>query len=540
MRTAPTAERAGDRDDEDDGAGEEPASTDGSPAPPGRLGVKLPSWVGDAALVGIVVVGVVFRFVVRSNLWLDEALSVNIASLGLGDLLEALRHDGHPPLYYMLLHYWMQVAGEGDAAVRVLSGIFAVASLPLVWVGGRRLAGTTGARWTLVLVALSPYWIRYATEARMYSLVMFLVLAGYLLLGDTLRRPTPLRLLGLAVLSGMLLLSHYWAFWLLGGIGLVLLWRWWRRPAERGTTTKVLVSIGAGGVLFLPWVPSFLYQAQHTGTPWANPMRPLALVHATLADLGGGARLNESFIYGMGIVILGLLGLFVARSKGAELILDLRTVPAVRSELTVVALTAGIGCVMAYVASATYQSRYAAVFVPLVYLAAGVGLARLPAVGRVAAGGFLAALSLVGIGWNLYYHRTQSAPVASEVAARSEAGDVVVYCPDQLGPAFSRAMPDGLVERTYPSLDSPERVDWVDYADRNAAADPQAVAEEVRELAQGSDIFVVWMGEYETLSDQCEALVHQLGVDRSVETLVSQDAARHYEPANLVLVGDGA
>ncbi|MEY4916125.1 MAG: hypothetical protein RL616_38, partial [Verrucomicrobiota bacterium] len=40
--------------------------------------------------------------------------SVNIARLPLGELPEALRHDGHPPLYYALLHVWMQVAGSGD------------------------------------------------------------------------------------------------------------------------------------------------------------------------------------------------------------------------------------------------------------------------------------------------------------------------------------------------------------------------------------------------------------------------------------------
>jgi hypothetical protein len=48
-------------------------------------------------VVAIVVVGVVLRFVQRSPLWLDEALSVNIAGLPLGDLFDALRHDGHPP-----------------------------------------------------------------------------------------------------------------------------------------------------------------------------------------------------------------------------------------------------------------------------------------------------------------------------------------------------------------------------------------------------------------------------------------------------------
>ena len=54
-------------------------------------------------------------------LWLDEALSVNIARLPLGDIPGALRHDGAPPLYYVLLHLWMRVFGTGDGAVRALA-----------------------------------------------------------------------------------------------------------------------------------------------------------------------------------------------------------------------------------------------------------------------------------------------------------------------------------------------------------------------------------------------------------------------------------
>jgi uncharacterized membrane protein len=54
-----------------------------------------------------VIAGVVLRFTISSPLWLDEALSVNIASLPIGDIPEALRSDGHPPLYYLVLHGWI-------------------------------------------------------------------------------------------------------------------------------------------------------------------------------------------------------------------------------------------------------------------------------------------------------------------------------------------------------------------------------------------------------------------------------------------------
>lgn len=550
MRTAPTAHRAsgageedaGDPSREPDGSSSSGHAGDNESSLPGSLPVTLPSgrsftlpsWILRLALGGIVLTGIALRFTSRSNLWLDEALSVNIASSdSLGDVFEGLRHDGHPPLYYVLLHYWMQVVGEGDMAIRALSGIFALASLPLAWVAGRRLAGGAGARWALILVALSPYWVRYATEARMYALVMLLVLAGYLLVNDALQRPSPLRLAGVAAVAGLLLLSHYWAFWLLGAAGLLLAWRWWRAPTERPATFKVLASIGAGGLLFLPWLPSFLYQARNTGTPWAGPVRPLAIVHLTLGDLGGGVLLNEAFIYSLMLVILCLLALFVVRSDQLRLTLDLRTAATVRPELAAVAVTVGIGAVMGYLTTSTYQSRYAAVFVPLIFVAAAVGLVRLVGVARLLVGGAVVGLSLLGVGWTLYYQRTQSGPVAQEVAARAEPGDVVVYCPDQLGPAYSREMPDGLVELAYPALDAPERVDWVDYGARNAAADPLAIAEHIQELAGDSSVFVVWRGGYETFGRQCEEMVGRAGQGRLVEQLISVDTGKYYEPANL-------
>src|SRR5688500_9429554 len=140
-------------------------------APPGRT---VPAWMGTISLVGLVAIGILMRFVSTSSLWLDEALSVNISALPVGDLLERLRHDGHPPLYYLLLHYWIELVGDGDTAVRALSGIIGVATLPLAWVAGHRLAGPTAARWALLATAISPYCVRYSTETRMYSLVMLL------------------------------------------------------------------------------------------------------------------------------------------------------------------------------------------------------------------------------------------------------------------------------------------------------------------------------------------------------------------------------
>jgi uncharacterized membrane protein len=214
----------------------------------------------------VAVVAVGLRFATRSPLWLDEALSVNIARLPLGDIPDALRHDGHPPLYYLALHGWMELFGEGDAAVRALSGLFGLGLFPLMWVAGRRLAGRAGA-WAAVLVlALSPYAIRYSTETRMYSLVMLLGLAAWLLAWDALRAPTLLRLAGLALLAAALLWTHYWAMWFLGASAAGLAVHGYRarregRREDLRATVRVFGALVAGGILFLPWAPSLVYQS---------------------------------------------------------------------------------------------------------------------------------------------------------------------------------------------------------------------------------------------------------------------------------------
>ena len=83
----------------------------------------------------------------------------------------------------------MALFGTGDVAVRSLSGLFSVAALPLAWIVGRRRGRlAAGLAHASGVLAMAPFALRYATETRMYSMVMLLVLAGYLLVDDVTRR----------------------------------------------------------------------------------------------------------------------------------------------------------------------------------------------------------------------------------------------------------------------------------------------------------------------------------------------------------------
>src|SRR3954462_5672135 len=79
--------------------------------------------------------------------WIDEGLSVGIADRPLGDVPLALREDGSPPVYYMMLHFWLDVAGSSEVGVRSLSLLFALRAVAAGYWGGKVVWGSGRAGW---------------------------------------------------------------------------------------------------------------------------------------------------------------------------------------------------------------------------------------------------------------------------------------------------------------------------------------------------------------------------------------------------------
>lgn len=510
-----------------------PETTDGW----GHWKIPLYLIVGAALIAGLVM-----RFWTRSPLWLDETLSVNIARLPISKIPEALRHDGHPPLYYVLLHGWMNVFGESDRSVRALSGLWSLAAFPLLWVAARRLGGRRVATYAIVLLAVSPYVVRYGTETRMYAMLMALSLAGWLLVADALRRPTAVRLAAIAVIVGVLLWTHYWSMWLLASGTIALLVGAWRARRSDDTvrlrsTLAVLGALVVGGLLFLPWVPNLLYQGAHTGTPWARPVRPTEMVTFTLADLGGGPQ-AEAVLLGWLIAGLALLGLTGAAVGRFHIELDLRSRPRARPLALLVVGTLAIACVVGYATGATYATRYAAVFVAFVFLLAALGLDQF----RSRPVAVVAVVVLVAFGAyasvrNVVTDRSDARRSAEVIHRRGKPGDLVVYCPDQLGPSTDRALGGGFDEVTYPALKRPQFVDWVDYRARLAKASPEQFARDVVARAGDRRIFYVFNTGYNTHRQSCTDIYNALGKVRSPEVLTAPSGA--FEPAGVTLFSPG-
>jgi 4-amino-4-deoxy-L-arabinose transferase-like glycosyltransferase len=491
-------------------------------APPSSRRVGL-----DAVLVGLVVVaGIVLRFVTTADLWFDEALSVNIAKLPLSELGDALRQDGAPPLYYTLLHFWIEVFGSGDLAVRAFSGLISVASLPLAYLAGKRIGGRAVAWWTVMLFAASPYAIRYATESRMYALVMFLVLWGYLALRRALDSPTLGRLTVVAIVTTLLVYTQYWCFYVLAVVGVGLLVAWWRgSAATKRAAPRIIAAMALGGLTLIPWLSTLTYQLSHTGTPWGDPVVPWFAFADGMVSFAGGDENAEAFILLLPLLLLPLLGLLAKPIDERRIELDLRTRPAVRWELGAAVAILSFGATVSWIAGSAFEGRYAAVMFPLFLLATAYGLTAF-ADRRVRAAvlTFTVLLSFVSAARNITVDRTQAGQVADVIKAQAEPDDLVVYCPDQIGPDVSRLLEgEPLRQTTFPDGERPERVNWVDYQDRIAAQDPGEFAARMLERAGDHTIWYVNSGGYHNVQGVCELMGGALGNARTPATPVLPD-----------------
>ena len=155
---------------------------------------------------------VVLRFADLSgpSLWFDEGGSLratNQTSLHamLSDLVQTAHGDRFQPLYFILLWFWRQIAGDSAFSLRLPSALLGIAAVVVLVAGARELYGVRGAVWSLLFVAPSALLIQHAQEARPYALLIFLTALQTVLL--------------LGLLEGATWRSRRsWAFWLVTGV----------------------------------------------------------------------------------------------------------------------------------------------------------------------------------------------------------------------------------------------------------------------------------------------------------------------------------
>ncbi len=478
-----------------------------------------------------------------AGLWLDEALSVNISKLAPGQMIGALVWDGSPPLYYLALHVWMLLFGQGGFSVRAFSGLISLATLPFMWFAGRRIGDRPGAWAALLLAASSPWAIYYGSYTRMYSLMALESVLYYLALRRATESPTKGRLACTGALTAALLYTHYWDLYLVGVVGLWMLWRAYDESRNGhvpsgwspGAAKGIVWSMVGAGVVFLPWSPVFVFQALHTGTPWSNPPGPQDLVFVFGFFAGTGAwAVMLGFLF-FALVALGVMGR--PGPRPTSVVLELQCQPRSRFLGLLLGGTLLVAVLVGALTGAAFDQRYIAVVFPLFVLMCTVGLCtfasrrlRVALLVAACAGGLVA-----GQQWAAQ-PRTQAVQVAADLNAHAKPGDMVVYCPDQLGPAVDRLLTvPGLTEVTFPRGIGPQRIDWVDYVSTVRATNVSKFATAARNaLPPGSTLWFVYRNGYQGLGNSCADLYDWFKQSLPGSVGVVEANADYYEYENLV------
>jgi uncharacterized membrane protein len=196
----------------------------------------------------------------------------------LGGLIEALRHDSGPPLFYLLERPLVRIAEAGgdDRLVRALPFLAVLAVFAAAW----SLPRGWSPAWFVALAAVSPFLLLYSAEARAYGLLALLDLAVFLLLFRG--PPTPARLAVGALAAAAALWTHYLAVFFLAVAGALLIaTRRWRAAA----------AVAVAGLLFVPWAPVLLGQPREA-TAWIHESlgRSAGMFLAALGGPGGYGR----------------------------------------------------------------------------------------------------------------------------------------------------------------------------------------------------------------------------------------------------------
>ncbi len=181
-------------------------------------------------LIGIVGIGILLRLprLVWGSIWYDEFLTITTIQFPWRQIATGgYPKELHPPLYFLVLKGWTMVFGQTELAMRLLSLFFTLGSMIVLFLFVRQLTDLRAALGTTLLFAVHPTYIYYATEIRMYAMLILCCLvalfAAWRYSATQHSSPIALFILGIAVLAA--LYTHYFGILIALGVGVLSLVR---------------------------------------------------------------------------------------------------------------------------------------------------------------------------------------------------------------------------------------------------------------------------------------------------------------------------
>jgi uncharacterized membrane protein len=201
----------------------------------------------------IILMGLIVRLydLDGESIWTDEGHAIYVSSLDIGELIEENSRDNHPPLYSLILHYWMKLGPNTAYYLRLLSVIFGVLAIFLIYKVGEDLLDKNTGLISAFFLSLSVFHIHFSQEVRSYALVVVLILLSFFLFIRLIKNPKPNYLILYIVVSSLLVYTHFlgWFVFLTQNIFYIL-----QFPVKKNRFKHVFIVDVIVLILYLPWL----------------------------------------------------------------------------------------------------------------------------------------------------------------------------------------------------------------------------------------------------------------------------------------------
>ena len=148
----------------------------------------------------------------HQGFWYDEADTAQLVRLSLGKMLGLLpQSESTPPLYYLAAWFWVHIFGDHESGLRSLSAVAGILVVPIAYAAAGKLISRRAGIIAGSLTACSPLLIWYSQEARAYSLLVLLTAISLLAFAYVRAAPSGRGMAVWAVVSGLALVTHYYA-----------------------------------------------------------------------------------------------------------------------------------------------------------------------------------------------------------------------------------------------------------------------------------------------------------------------------------------
>lgn len=179
----------------------------------------------------------------------DEPFTIYHAQMDVGSIVRQLYQGNNPPLYEVMMHYWLKLSGFNTFWMRFPSAVFSSVTAVVLFQMGRKNHSFEAGLVAALLYTFSNLHLVFAHEVRVYAwFLMLTVLSMHLFMG-LFRRPSFSRTAALILLNALLMYSHYFGFFvvLIQFLSVIII-----AEMRKKLLLKIILMCGGVLIIFFP------------------------------------------------------------------------------------------------------------------------------------------------------------------------------------------------------------------------------------------------------------------------------------------------